>query len=151
MRFIPTYCDACERIALVGSNEFENGLVRCGDCNAQARSLPGESYSDADLDMFDSLLAALAEAEIGQHNAAALAAQLERSPDHPGRGLQRLTRVVPALGILELLVNNRAGSLRKAEGMLAILLDALASGRRQSVTLPSVASTAPGRAIAGTG
>jgi hypothetical protein len=39
---------------------------------------------------------------------------------------------VPALGILELIVLNQPGALRKAEGMLAVLLDALARGRRNS-------------------
>jgi len=95
--------------------------------------LPGESYGAEDDTLFRELGAALQEAAITPQGASALATQLEsRHYEAPGRALRRLAQSVPALGILELIVLNQPGALRKAEGMLAVLLDALARGRRNS-------------------
>lgn len=133
MWFIPTYCDTCARVALLASDAIIGGMSRCDECGAPSRSLPGESYVEDDITLFDDLRSALNEAGVTQINAGGLLAQLEiRTPERPGRGLRRLAQVVPSLGILELIVVNQPGALRKAEGMLATLLGALSSGRRVS-------------------
>jgi len=87
--------------------------------------------------MFDDLRAALQEAGITQQNAASIINQLEYGGEHRERGLRRLAHVVPALGILELIVDNNPVTLRKAEGMLTLLLETLVAGRRQSVIVPA--------------
>jgi hypothetical protein len=133
MWFIPTYCDSCARVALVASEAIVGGMARCDECGGRSRSLPGESYVEGDIALFNDLRAALSEAGVTQANAAGLAAQLQvRNTEQPGVGLRRLAHLVPALGILELIVVNQPGALRKAEGMLATLLGAVASGRRPS-------------------
>lgn len=133
MQFIPVHCDVCARSELVSAQEIVTDSAVCEECSGPVRSLPGESYTDQDVGLFNDLRAALIEAGINQQNAAALGAQLEvRHWDQPGRALRRLAQVVPALGILELIVVNQPGALRKAEGMLATLLDALANSRRSS-------------------
>jgi hypothetical protein len=96
------------------------------------RALPGETYGEDDLPLFNDLCAALDEVGLSPQHAAGLALQLEvRRTQPPGRGLRQLAQVLPSLGILELIVANRTTTLRKAESMLATLLDAIANGRRR--------------------
>jgi hypothetical protein len=143
MRLIPIHCESCVRTSLVSDSALANGTVACAECGGRARALPGESYAEADAALFNELVAMLREAGITPVNAAQLVVELEaRSHDDPGRGLRRLAQVLPSLGILELIVAHNPTSMRKAEGMLALLLDALANGRRQSGFLP--AAVTPG-------
>jgi hypothetical protein len=139
------------RAALVSENAIANGVIACSQCGARARALPGESYAEADATLFNDLVAMLQEAGITPANAAQLAVELDgRSYDDPGRGLRRLAQVLPSLGILELIVAHRPSSMRKAESILAMLLNALARGRSQSGFLPTVA-TPPERVKTGDG
>jgi hypothetical protein len=126
----------------VDAAHITQGHAQCPECGGAARTLPGESYSADDDGLFRELGAALQEAAITPQSASALAAQLEsRHYEQPGRALRRLAQSVPALGILELIVLNQPGALRKAEGMLAVLLDALARGRRNSGFMTVVADS----------
>src|SRR5258707_41009 len=144
MRLIPTHCEGCARCSLVEANTIANGVAICLECGGHARSLPGESYGREDRTLFSELGATLREAGVSALNAVQLAAELEvRHYGAPGRGLRRLVQMLPSLGILELIVANQPGPMRKAEGMLATLLDALANGRPQSGTMPAVAPAAP--------
>jgi hypothetical protein len=145
MQFIPTYCDTCERLELTAAASIINGEARCSECNAPSRSRPGQSYVEEDVGLFNDLRAALLEAGITQQNAASLVNQLEYGGEHRERGLRRLAHLVPALGILELIVDNHPGTLRKAEGMLAIQLEALAAGRRQSTIMPAQTQASSGQ------
>jgi len=132
------------RTALVSETALVNGLVACAECGARARALPGESYSEDDAVLFNDLVAMLREAAITPQNAAQLGMELDaRSHENPGRGLRRLAQVLPSLGILELIVAHKPTPMRKAEGMLALLLDALASSRnRQSGFIPAAPTSA---------
>jgi hypothetical protein len=141
MQFIPTYCDTCERLELTAAASITNGEARCSECHATSRSRPGQSYAEDDVALFNDLRGALQEAGITQQNATSLVNQLEYGGEHRERGLRRLAHLVPALGMLELIVDNHPGTLRKAEGMLAILLETLALGRRQSVIVPTYSSS----------
>jgi hypothetical protein len=139
MRLIPTHCDACSRTALVGDSAIANGHALCVDCGARARTLPGESYGPEDVALFEELRTALAHAKITPANAALLATELEaRARSEPGRGFKRLLQLVPALGLLEVVVPTRPATLRKAEGMLAALLTGLSSVRTRSGTMAAV-------------
>jgi hypothetical protein len=137
MRFIPTHCEACSFAALVPTSALNAGLAKCTACGGPARPLPGESYAAEDATLFNELAAALREAGLTPLNAAQLATELEgRDLIAPGRGLRRLAQVLPSLEVLELVVPDRPGPLRKAEGMLAMLLDVIARGRTQSGVMP---------------
>jgi len=119
-----------------------SGSLACADCGGLAHALPGESYTEADVPLFDDLVSMLKEADLTPTNAALLAQELEgRSYTEPGRSLRRLEQLLPSLGILELLVAHRPASMRKAEGILSLLLHALAGGRSQSGFMPI--ATAP--------
>ena len=152
MRLIPTHCEGCSRCSLVEANAITNGVANCLECGGHARSLPGESYAPEDKTLFSELGATLREAGVSPLNASQLAVELEvRNYGAPGRGLRRLVQVLPSLGILELIVANQPGPMRKAEGMLATLLDALANSRPKSGTMPVVAQPAPRKTGDGTG
>jgi len=139
MRFIPTHCEACSRTALARQDSIVNGSAPCPDCGARARTLPGESYAAEDVSLFEELRSVLAQAQISPTNAAALRAELAgRTSLDAGRGMRRLSHLVPALGLLELIVPGRPATLRKAEGMLATLLDGLARARTRSGTMSAV-------------
>ncbi|HVY25153.1 MAG TPA: hypothetical protein VHB79_01325 [Polyangiaceae bacterium] len=129
--FIPTHCDGCSKTALVAELSITGGMAQCAECGGTMRVLPGESYSEDDIPLFNDLCAALDEVGLSQKHAAGLAAQLEiRRTQPPGHGLRQLAQVLPSLGILELIVANRATTLRKAESMLATLLGVVVAGRR---------------------
>jgi len=119
-----------------------SGAIACPDCGGVAHALPGESYAEGDVSLFDDLVAMLRESDITPSNAALLAQELEgRSYTDPGRSLRRLEQLLPSLGILELLVAHRPASMRKAEGILSLLLHALADGRSQSGFMPAASAT----------
>lgn len=139
MRFIPTHCEACARTGLAREDAILNGQATCAQCGARSLTLPGESYAAEDVALFEELRSVMERANISPGNAAALRGELAgRTTGEPGRRLKRLSQLVPALGLLELIVPGRAGSLRKAEGMLATLLDGLARGRTRSGTMSAV-------------
>jgi N-methylhydantoinase A/oxoprolinase/acetone carboxylase beta subunit len=95
--------------------------------------LPGESYGPDDVALFSELWAALRAAELRRSSVDELIALLEVArAGRTGLGLARAAQVVPELGVLELIVNKRAAPLRKAEGMLLMLLLASAGGSRAS-------------------
>lgn len=138
MRFIPSHCEACSLSALIPANAIIQGVARCSACGGPARPLPGESYAEEDATLFNELAGALREAGLTPYSAAQLATELEgRDLIEPGRGLRRLAQVLPSLGVLELVVPDKRGPLRKAEGMLAALLDVIARGRTQSGMMPA--------------
>jgi hypothetical protein len=117
-----------------------NGVATCGECNGPARTLPGESYAEQDASLFNDLESTLREAQLTPVNAVQLAVELEGRTGQPGRGLKRLARLLPSLSILELIVSNDPATMRKAEGMLATLLDAIAASRSRSGSIPAVGS-----------
>lgn len=139
MRFIPTHCEACTRTALVRQDAILNGQAVCAQCGNRTLPLPGESYAAEDVALFEELRSMLEQTKISAPNAAALRGELAaRASIEPGRGLKRLIQLVPALGLLELIVPARPVALRKAEGMLATLLDGLARARTRSGTMSAV-------------
>jgi hypothetical protein len=139
MRLIPTHCDTCSRTELIAGEAIVNGHASCSACGGRARTLPGESYAAEDAALFEELRAALEQAAISPTNAAILAVELEaRNNSQAGRGLKRLAQLIPALGVLELVVPGKPATIRKAEGMLATLLDGLSSRRTRSGTMAAV-------------
>lgn len=138
MRLIPTHCDSCLRAALVSADAIESGWMTCRECGGAARTLPGQSYGPEDAQLFDDLQATLREAQLTPLNAHQLAVELQDRQGVPGRGLKRLARLLPSLAILELIVSNEPISMRKAEGMLATLLDVIAARRSHSGVMPAV-------------
>lgn len=132
MRLIPTYCETCERCALLSAEAFVDSGALCPTCAGLARPLPGESYGTQDAALFKDLESSLREAQLTPTSAAQLATELDGRSAHPGRGLKRIAKLLPSLSILELIVGNDPATIRKAEGMLVTLLDANAARRSHS-------------------
>jgi hypothetical protein len=100
--------------------------------------LPGELYGADDAAVFNDLEATVRDARPTPGNAAELLRQLDSRATNPGRGLKRLGRLLPSLAVLELIVENNPAAMRKAEGMLALLLQVVASKQRQSTLATSL-------------
>lgn len=149
MRFIPTHCESCSRSALVSASAINAGMTQCAGCGATARSLPGESYGEEDVSLYNNVANTLREAGVTPFQARQLAMELEaKSLLEPGRCLRRLMQTLPSLGVLELLVNNEPLALRKLEGMLAILFEVIGSSHSESGVV-SNSSSAPSKAGGG--
>lgn len=130
MLFIPTCCAACGQTALKPGNSIRGTSVTCERCGAFASVIPGESYAEHDVPLFEQLLRALREAAITPGLAAQLKRQLGPREGTPGAALRRIAASVSGLSNLDLVVGNNRLALRKAEGMLAVLLEVIARGER---------------------
>jgi hypothetical protein len=139
MRLIPIHCEACGRAGLTEGSAIRQGVATCGDCGGIAHTLPGESYAPQDVALFDDLAAALRDAQLTPLNAAQLQSELAARNSAPGRGLKRMAKLLPSLAILELIVSNDPVIMRKAEGMLATLLEAIAASRSSSGVITAAA------------
>jgi len=128
--------------ALVDAELVEEGYGRCARCGGTARVLPGESYGAQDQPLFAELEATVAEAALTPLRAIQLAVALDNRNTLPGTGLKQLAQLLPSSSILELIVMNEPSAMRKAEGMLATLLEAIAAGRSKSDAVPSAAAVA---------
>jgi len=139
MQFIPTHCEICSRSALTSADCITEGVTLCSECGGTARSLPGESYTEEDGALFVALATTLREAGLTPFHAGLLGAELEsRNLLAPGRCLDRITQALPSLAIVDLVVPGNTAALRKAEGMLATLLEVMAHARSQSGVVPAV-------------
>jgi hypothetical protein len=148
---IPTHCDACMRAALVAALLVEAGYGRCEGCGAAARVLPGETYGPQDEPLFVALEESVAGAGLTPLHAVHLAVALDGRNTLPGVGLKRLAQMLPSPTILDLLAANDSSAMRKAEGMLVALLEAVAAGRSKSEAVPKVAAAPPSKQGGGSG
>jgi hypothetical protein len=146
MMLLPIHCHACTRSALIDAERLATGQARCEACGARISApLPGESYGLQDRALFKDIEAVLSEARLSPLNAMQLAVELESKSALPGEGLARLIQLLPSLAILELIVGSEPLMVRKAEGMLASLLEGIALGRSRSGIVRAVgAPMAPG-------
>jgi hypothetical protein len=137
MRLIPTHCTTCSRFELVEQSALHSGETSCGECGARASALPGESYTENDRPLFDGFVQSLREAGVDATKAVQLLRELEES--RKGRISDRIQALVesqPSLGNLEVIALQHAR--RKAEGVLLLVLGAIANRRIQSGFLRAV-------------
>lgn len=139
MRLIPIHCEACGHAGLIDGSSIRQGVAACGGCGGIAHTLPGESYGPQDVALFSDLAGALRDAQLTPLNAAQLQSELAARNSAPGRGLKRMAKLLPSLAILELIVSNDPVIMRKAEGMLATLLEAIAASRSSSGVISTAA------------
>ncbi len=131
------------RAALVEAELVDEGQARCEGCGATARVLPGESYADRDQPLFNDLELTLREAGLTPLNAIQLAVSLDNRNVQPGLGLKRIAQLLPSASILELLTANEPAAMRKAEGILVTLLEAIATGRSKSGMIAAIEDLEP--------
>lgn len=144
MRLVPIQCPECTRAALATADAAAGVIGPCFACGRPVRVLQGQSYGLSDASLFKDLEMTLHEARVSPDNAAWLRAEMTRVSGS-GRGLRRLLQLLPALAVVELIVGEEAFMLRKAEAMLAVLLDAIATSRSQSGFIAAVTPEAPSR------
>lgn len=126
MRFIPTHCDRCGRSNLTPERAFDTGVATCVTCVERMHTLPGESYASYDVPLFQQLESAIRQANLGPETVRFLRTELlGRGRGAPGQALRSVIGSVPALAIFEIIVGSDPAALRKAEGILLILLDGL--------------------------
>jgi hypothetical protein len=146
MRLVPCHCHACKSYWLQAHADIDqDGNTACG-CGGAARALPGESYSPADESLFDAIINSLRTAQVTAMQAVLLTIELERCEDvTPAGKLARLSQLVPAFSIIELIATTDPARSRKAVGMFALLLDAIAMTHRSSdfssLALPAAANS----------
>lgn len=91
------------------------------------QTLPGESYASYDVSLFQQLEAAVRQANLGHETVKFLRTELgTRNRSAPGRALRSVIGMVPALAIFEIMVGPEPAALRKAEGILLVLLEGMA-------------------------
>lgn len=133
MRLIPTHCSACAHCALTGEDQIQEGRARCDECGSSTVVLPSESYTDADIPLFNGVAKMLSEADLDPLRASQLSAEmLAMRFSRPGERLRMLVHALPALGLLELVVAQRPESTRVVENIVALLLDAASKQRSHS-------------------
>lgn len=142
MQLIPTHCDGCWRTVLTSADELSDGAGICQDCGAAMHALPGESYIEQDRALFAEITSTLREAGLTPCHAALLVNEFEaRELLSSGRCLRHLVQVLPSLAALEPLVGGEPGALRKAEGMLITVLEAMARSRTKSDVAPATGAS----------
>jgi hypothetical protein len=106
MSYVPVRCDACGVVSLTSERACWYGETVCPDCGAQARVLPGCSYSETDLTLFADLRSLLQQAELSATDTAELALVMEQfrfCEDHRqafANLVEHLPSLAPALTIL---------------------------------------------------
>lgn len=128
MVLVPTVCANCRRCALAEASALANTDGTCRDCGGVTRVVPGPRYDEGDADLFDSLFAALRDAQLLPSAFQELRQRLEEPLSAKSTDLQRLNRLVavlPTLALVDAMVDEDRPALRKAESMLTLMLDAL--------------------------
>ncbi len=149
MMLIPTHCDACMRAALIEAELVDDGQALCETCGGTSRALPGETYGSQDQLLFKELATILREAGLTPLNAIQLAVSLDGRNSHPGIGLKCVAQLLPSRAVLELIAENEPAAMRKAEGILATLLEAIATGRSKSGVAPAAGIAEPSKQRSG--
>lgn len=126
MLLLPAHCDRCSRSFLVGASVAARG-TECPTRHNPARLVPGPSYRERDMSLFEHLSAAVRSASLTAATAATVRAHLNVPLPANATNLARLNRLVgalPSLALVDAMIHDGEPQLRKAEGMLIAMLDA---------------------------
>jgi hypothetical protein len=133
MRLIACHCHGCDRYWLHSREELERENIAACECGRSARVLPGQSYIQSDMPLFEAIASSLQAARVTPMQAGRLGIELEGCDGMPANiKLARLTQLVPSLAIIELIATTDVATTRKAVGMFAMLFEAIATARSKS-------------------
>lgn len=138
MDLVAVHCRNCACLYLENAVAVtaENTLCECGGI---ARTIPGPRYTPADETLFSALVHSVEAAGVSFMSAPELATILhERELTTPGGALATLARRIPALAVVQLVVEGNPAQAARAEAMLESILDAIAATRSRSGFLPRV-------------
>ena len=141
MELVPAHCRNCGRFFLESPVVVAADNVLC-ECGGIARVLGGDRYGGGDEALFDAIATSLETAGVSWMIAPQLARALDgRENQAPGVALAKLTQLAPTLSVIKLIAADDPRMARKAESMLATLLDAMAASRSRSGVAPRLATT----------
>lgn len=130
MSYLPIRCDACLVVSLVAAKDCRRGEAACPECQAQASVLPGCSYAEHDLGLFEDLRGYLRQAELSDIEVCELAVMMDqlRTTNDP-QTFVTLLEYLPALGPALTILTTYPAKLRQALSMLSTLLNDRACAR----------------------
>lgn len=99
--YLPAQCGTCGKIQLVPSHVGE--VPSCRGCGAQAAFLPGESYAESDVQLFERIEAAIRPLVISRRTAERVVAELRDvalRAEAPEAILLRIVDFLPSLHFL---------------------------------------------------
>ena len=133
MTLIACHCHGCERYWLHDREQLGQASAAACDCGRSAHVLPGQSYVDGDIPLFDAIASSLRIAQVTPMKAGRLGIELEACDGMPANiKLARLSQLVPSLATVELIATTDLATTRKAVGIFAMLLEAIATARSKS-------------------
>jgi hypothetical protein len=142
MQYLPTICHACRRVELLSTDACVEGQFKCTTCAGPAEVVPGCSYAEGDVALFEELSQIVASARISAAEAQRLAIDVERS-SYVQKGhsaFAELTRLLPSLAPLKPTLDASSRRQRQAVVMLETILNAIAQ-RQRSGTLAALEPT----------
>lgn len=141
VQLMPTHCRACGAVALASRRLVPEGAAPCG-CGGQAFVVPGPSFAEHEVALFDWLTEVARYAELRPAEAQRVCIEIETglaSADQPGT-YARLTKRFPSLSQLAPQLEDSPARLARALRMLETILNALSiPGKSLSLSSPPVA------------
>jgi hypothetical protein len=134
MAFLATFCDECQRPALLDEQKASEGGLTCPQCGGAAQVIPGCSFNADDGALFNDLCQVVAEGRLLPSECRALSRAVDQAlrTGSPGRLLAELTERLPGLIPTQVGAGSNANAHRRALLLLRAILDATARSRRST-------------------
>lgn len=141
VQLLPTHCRACGAVIL-SRRDVQNQVAAACGCGGQAFVVPGPSYAEHEVELFDWLVKVARYAQLRPAEAQRVCMEIETglaSADQPGT-FGRLTQRFPSLAELALQLVDSPARLARALRMLETILNALSiPGKSLSLSTAPVA------------
>jgi hypothetical protein len=142
MHWLPTRCEACQRVDLLPARDGVEGKLPCPACGGIAHVVPGCSYAEGDVALFTELARVVSSGKVSLPEALRLTIDIERAAatGKEAEAFMAVARRLPLLEPMRLMLEAHPKRLRQALLMFATVLNALTL-MRGSGTLAAVAMT----------
>ena len=132
MAFLTTFCDQCQRVALLEEKGWAADQMACTTCEGFARILPGCSFASGDKVLVEDVSQVIAEGKLSAGEAQAMAHGIERElwKGVSAHLLDSLATRLPGLVLVAESGGNIPSGQRRVLLLLKTILDAIAMNRR---------------------
>ena len=132
MAFLTTFCEECQRPALLEERRATQGLLTCVQCGGGAPVIPGCSFNADDVALFNDLCQIVAEGNLASAECRALSSAVDQAlrTGSTGRLLLELTERLPGLIPTQAGSGSQASVNRRTLLLLRAILDATARGSK---------------------
>src|SRR5687767_9073164 len=132
MAFLTTFCEECQRPALLDEQKASDARLVCPQCGGAAQVIPGCSFNADDCALFNDLCQVVSEGKLSAPECRSLSRAVDQAlrTGSPGRLLVELTERLPGLIPTQVGAGNNASANRRTLLLLRSLLDATARNRR---------------------